>query len=112
MTRLWVNGQPITVQTKGLNRTQLSGAQRLSTTQLGHSEPEENLVANEEPVAFTWQGQDHPVAEITKTWRVDIDWWRARVWRAYYKLSTETGLLVVIYQDLLSKNWYLQRLYD
>jgi hypothetical protein len=27
-------------------------------------------------------------------------------------LSTDTGLLVIIYQDLLSGEWYLQRLYD
>jgi len=64
------------------------------------------------PAGFTWQGQNHQVDEITREWRVDIDWWRGRVWRAYFKLSTDTGLLVVIYQDLLSGEWHLQRLYD
>ena len=49
---------------------------------------------------------------IAKRWRVDVDWWRVRVWREYFKLATGTGLLVVIYRDLLSGGWYLQRLYD
>jgi hypothetical protein len=66
----------------------------------------------EQPVDFTWLGQNHRVAEVTKAWRVDIDWWRNRVWRSYFKLRTDTGLLVVIYQDLLSGEWHLQRLYD
>jgi len=66
----------------------------------------------DEPSRFTWQGQDHQVAEIAKAWRVDIEWWRKRIWRAYFKLSTNSGLLVIIYQDLVSNDWYLQRLYD
>jgi hypothetical protein len=64
------------------------------------------------PRAFIWQGRTHPVQAIAKRWRVDVDWWRVRVWREYFKLATGTGLLVVIYRDLLSGDWYLQRLYD
>ncbi|MEW5985057.1 MAG: DUF6504 family protein [Chloroflexota bacterium] len=84
MTRLWPDGQPIAVISN----------------------------AGQEPGRFTWQGQTHQVVEITKVWRVDMDWWRRRVWRAYYKLRTDTGLLVVLYQDLLTEEWHLQRLYD
>ncbi len=72
----------------------------------------DNSAIYEMPLLFTWQNQKHPVVEITKTWRVDIDWWRERVWRAYFKVRTKTGILVIIYQDLLSGEWYLQRLYD
>ena len=64
------------------------------------------------PYQFIWQGLLHQVAEITRYWRVDIDWWRERIWRAYFKVRTESGLLVVIYQDLIGGQWYLQRLYD
>ena len=64
------------------------------------------------PCAFTWRGRTHPVQSIAKRWRVDVDWWRVRVWRENFKLATGTGLLVVIYRDLLSGDWYLQRLYD
>jgi hypothetical protein len=83
MTRLWPEGDAIAVITTG-----------------------------EEPDRFTWQAQTHQVIEITRRWRVDVDWWRGRVWRAYYKLNTDTGLLVIVYRDLLTGQWYLQRLYD
>jgi hypothetical protein len=66
----------------------------------------------ETPRAFTWRGSTHQVQDIAKRWRVDVDWWRGRVWREYFKLTTHTGLLVVLYQDLLTRRWYLQRLYD
>jgi hypothetical protein len=84
MTHLWPAGQPIAVVVNSLA----------------------------EPTSFTWQGRTHSVETIGRRWRVDMEWWRQRIWRAYYKLSTETGLLVIIYQDLLSGDWYLQRLYD
>lgn len=84
MTRLWSQGKPITV---------VSDAQDV-------------------PHHFVWQGQQHQVDAITKQWRVDVEWWRSRIWRAYFKLSTDTGLLVIIYQDMQSGQWYLQRLYD
>ena len=64
------------------------------------------------PQAFTWQGQIHQVQQVVKRWRVDQEWWQQRIWREYFKLSTQSGLLVVIYRDLLTGQWYLQRLYD
>lgn len=84
MTRLWPEGEPITVASDG----------------------------NETPGSFEWQGHTHPVTGISKRWRVDEGWWRRRVWREYFKLSTGSGLLVIIYHDLLTGRWYLQRLYD
>ncbi len=84
MTRLWAIGVPITVQ-----RDAMAG-----------------------PQAFTWQGQIHQVQQVVKRWRVDQEWWQQRIWREYFKLSTQSGLLVIIYRDLLTGQWYLQRLYD
>ena len=63
-------------------------------------------------VAFTWDGQNHRVVFITEAWRVDVEWWRVRVWRDYYRIVSDKGYLVVIYQDLLDSNWYLQQVYD
>lgn len=63
-------------------------------------------------LAFTWAQKTHRVEEMARHWWVDVGWWRQRVWRAYYKLSTDSGLLVVVYEDLLDGGWYLQRLYD
>jgi hypothetical protein len=84
VTRLWPEGQPLDM----------------------------TLAADGAPADFTWQGQRHQVAEITQVWRVDAAWWQGRVWRSYFKLRTDTGLLVEIYQDLLDEEWFLQRLYD
>lgn len=84
MTRIWLPGLPITVQ----------------------SDP--HLT----PHQFAWQAQTHQVWRIAKRWRVDQEWWEARIWREYFKLTTRSGLLVVIYCDLLTREWYLQRLYD
>ncbi|HSG15130.1 MAG TPA: DUF6504 family protein [Anaerolineae bacterium] len=95
MTRLWPVGIPISVTV----------VPRADSKDAG-------IADGQRPAGFTWQNQTHQVDEITRAWRVDIDWWRGRVWRAYFKLSTDTGLLVVIFQDLLSGEWYLQRLYD
>ena len=85
MTRLWPKGVPIVVFQNG----------------------------SEVPDRITWQGQTHGVAEVAKRWRVDVDWWRgASTARDYFKLTTTTGLLIIIYQDLHTGAWYLQRLYD
>jgi len=64
------------------------------------------------PRRVTWSGQRHAVQDIAKRWRVDLGWWKLHIWREYYKLTTETGLLVIVYCDLLNRTWYLQRLYD
>jgi hypothetical protein len=84
MTWLWPQGQPITVVSN----------------------------ARHEPLQFAWQGGAHQVVDITRRWRVDWGWWQGRVWRDYFKLRTDTGLLVIIYRDLAAEQWYLQRLYD
>ena len=84
MTRLWPEGQPIAVLSDG----------------------------DGTPRSFEWRGCTHPVTGISKRWRVDNGWWRKRAWREYFKLETATGLLVIIYRDLLTDQWYLQRLYD
>lgn len=63
-------------------------------------------------VAFQWQDQTYRVLFISEQWRVDVEWWRVRVWRDYYRLVTANGYLMVIYQDLGNQAWYLQQLYD
>jgi hypothetical protein len=64
------------------------------------------------PVGLRWAGHWHSVARLSNRWRVDVGWWRWRVWRDYYKLVTQDGVLIEIYQDLLTGQWYVQRLYD
>ena len=84
MTRLWVSG--IAVKT--------------------------TVTAAGEPASFVWNGHLHAVQGISNAWRVDMGWWRLRVWRDYYTLHTTSGLLVELYHDLVNDQWFLQRVYD
>jgi len=84
MTRLWLQGDPIIV-----------GKADAWT-----------------PAAFHWRGSDHAVDTIITQWRIDRLWWTMRIWRDYFELTTHSGLMVVIYHDLIADTWYLQRLYD
>lgn len=67
---------------------------------------------NDLPITFKWRQQSHRVVMITDHWRVDVEWWRVHIWRDYYRLITDKGYLMVIYQDLLDDNWFVQQLYD
>lgn len=84
MTRFWSSGDPIRVDVDDDGR----------------------------PLAFLWRNQHHPIEGITQHWRVDAEWWILRIWRDYFKAYTRTGLLVIIFQDLLTGQWKLQRVYD
>jgi len=64
------------------------------------------------PLRFTWEEVTHPIETIANRWRSDNDWWRGQIWREHFKVATTTGLLVIIYRDLVEDCWYLQRLYD
>ena len=66
----------------------------------------------ERPTAFLWHGQRHEVEGVADHWRIDEDWWQRRLWRDYFKVTTTSGYLMLIYHDLVGGNWYLQRVYD
>ena len=63
------------------------------------------------PGSFFWAGQTHPIIGCTNMWRLDVEWWRIRINRDYFKVRTTTHLLAVIYQDKETQTWYLQRTY-
>jgi Domain of unknown function (DUF6504) len=66
------------------------------------------------PEGFTWQGTDHRIQEVCNRWRIHTRWWEPdqAVWREYVKVATDTGLLCLLYRDLLSGGWFLTREYD
>lgn len=85
MSRLWPEGEQIDVQGSG-----------------------------ETPAYFTWRGRTHRLVQVHQRWQVDTDWWRpeGRVWRSYLAVTTTSGLLCVIYQDLERRAWFLAKVYD
>lgn len=64
------------------------------------------------PYWLEWLGRWHPVEGVIRRWRVDEEWWHERIWREYFLLVTGSGLLVVIYHDLVAHEWRLQSVYD
>jgi hypothetical protein len=64
------------------------------------------------PLCFVWSGENHSVEGIIERWRIDEAWWRGRIWREYFRLTTRSGLLVEVYHDLTTGDWFIQRLYD
>ena len=86
MSRLWPEGESIVVQVDEQGR----------------------------PLRFVWRTRHHQLVQIQQHWQVDTDWWSddGRVWREYLAATTTTGLLCVIYQDLLTESWFLAKIYD
>lgn len=84
MTYFWPGGTPITVEVDATGR----------------------------PVRILWNGKQHPVDRVAVGWLVDDRWWIARVWRLYYLVTTRTGLLMVVFRNVLTNTWSLERLYD
>lgn len=64
--------------------------------------------------AFTWRGELHRIARVRQRWRVDSDWWteRGAVSREYYAVTTDSGLLCVLFCDVATREWRLARVYD
>ena len=70
--------------------------------------------AQDAPTGFFWQGKRHSIEETCNSWRVHTRWWEPEqsIWREYLKVTTHTGLLCLLYRDLLGDGWYLARIYD
>jgi hypothetical protein len=86
VTRLWLHGQPIEVETDG----------------------------DGQPVRFTWRAKKHNLETIQQRWEVDTDWWseEGRVYRQYFAAITSGGLFCVLYCDRMDQSWHLEKIYD
>jgi hypothetical protein len=94
VTRLWPQGQPIQAW--------------------GGGEMQTSRVVCEAPDGFDWQQQPQRILEVCNRWRIHTRWWEAQqaIWREYWKVVTDAGLLCLIYRDLESGGWFLARVYD
>lgn len=84
MTRLWLSGELIKVE----------------------ADEQHN------PLSFTAHGETHAIECIVQSWRIDTDWWAARLNREYFQVITTSGQMMIIYRDLVGNTWRLYRLYD
>jgi hypothetical protein len=66
-----------------------------------------------QPLKVSWQGKAHEVEALTNRYRVDAAWWSDdAIRRDYFCLTTKTGWYMVVYCDLITGDWMLERLYD
>lgn len=70
--------------------------------------------SHHQPLRFVWQGQTYHVEKIHQMWEVDTDWWngQGRIWRDYFAVTTNNGLLCVLYFDKATSQWRLAKVYD
>jgi hypothetical protein len=85
MTRMFADGEPVTVKTE-----------------------------DGWPSMLIWNDIAHPVARVAERWQVNTDWWSdgGEVDRDYFRVVTKTGLLCEIFYDGLERVWRLARIYD
>jgi len=48
------------------------------------------------------------IEAILETWRIDDEWWRQPIARAYMEVMLEGGKRLVLFQDLSTGEWFSQ----
>ncbi len=48
------------------------------------------------------------VEAILESWRIDDEWWRRTIARNYMEVTLEGGKRMVLFQDLLTGQWFAQ----
>ena len=49
------------------------------------------------------------IEEVIETWRIDDEWWRTPVSRWYVDVVLEGGGHVVLFKDLTTSQWFMQK---
>jgi hypothetical protein len=49
------------------------------------------------------------VEEVVEEWRIDDEWWRTPIHRRYVEVVLEGGAHVVLFEDVTTGEWYLQK---
>ena len=48
------------------------------------------------------------IEAILESWRIDDEWWRHMIARAYLEVILEGGRRLVLFQDLITGQWFVQ----
>lgn len=63
-----------------------------------------------DPAAVRTRTQFRRVVEIIDRWRIDDEWWRPEpIARMYYAVELDGGIVETIFHDLITGEWYQQR---
>jgi hypothetical protein len=86
MSYFWPEGYPIVVRTDGLGQ----------------------------PHLFTWDWyiDIQEIILISDRWSLTDPWEEEPQKRTYYTIATETGIIAIIFVNILTQAWYIQWAYD
>ena len=69
-----------------------------------------------EPVAVELGADGRPAAvrdcsveAVLENWRIDDEWWRQPIARRYYEVMLNGGGHVVLFEDLVTGGWFVQK---
>ena len=62
--------------------------------------------------AFRWGKDCYTIAQVASTWRIDDGWWILRRWNEYYLVTTHEKFLFLLYRDLITNLWFVERVYN
>ena len=54
-------------------------------------------------------GQATAIESIQESWRVDDEWWRQQIARLYHEVLLAGGKRVVLFEDLITGEWWMQK---
>ena len=54
-------------------------------------------------------GAGKGVEEVVEEWRIDDEWWRTPIHRRYVEVVLEGGAHVVLFEDVITGEWFLQK---
>jgi hypothetical protein len=63
-----------------------------------------------EPTSLRYKGKLTHVTGISRRWRIRESWWREEVAREYFQVET-SPFVCMVYRDLGTGSWHLQRIY-
>jgi len=55
------------------------------------------------------KGGGRAVEAVLESWRIDDEWWRLPISRLYYDVMLEGGGHVVLFNDLVTGDWFAQQ---
>jgi len=53
-------------------------------------------------------GNGKRIESIGETWRIDDEWWRRPISRRHVEAILERGKRVVLFEDLITAEWWMQ----
>jgi hypothetical protein len=49
------------------------------------------------------------IEAVRETWRIDDEWWREPITRTYYEVLLHGGTRLVLFMDLVTQEWFVQK---